>query len=76
MTEKEFMEALAEFTSKTAVDLRMADDLAAVGVDSIGMFEFQMKVEDAVGPDVEIHEDVKSVQDLYDCVLTAVEQSV
>ena len=75
MNEQDFRNALEEFTSKKADELSLGDDLAALGVDSIGIFEFQMKVEPWVGTDMEIHEDVKSVQDLYDCVLAVGEQS-
>ena len=76
MTEQDFRNALTEFTSKTAEELSMDDDLAALGVDSIGIFEFQIKAQDVAGQDIELNDDVRTVQDLYDCVLAAVEQSV
>lgn len=75
MTEEEFKEALAEFTSKSADELLMGDDLAELGVDSIAVYEFIMKIEDVVGQqDLEVTDSVTSVQDLYDRVLEAAEQ--
>lgn len=68
MTESEFTEALAEFTSKSGADLQMSDVLADVGVDSIGVFEFLMKIEDVVGSDATVDESISTVQDLYDAV--------
>lgn len=71
MTEQEFKEALAEFTTKTPEQLEFSDDLAELGVDSIGVFEFCMKVEDAIDAPLQITESVKTVHDLFDCVVEA-----
>ena len=49
----------------------MSDDLTAIGVDSIDVFEFTMNVEDAIGSSVDVSKAVTSVQDLYDCVVEA-----
>ncbi|HEU5129947.1 MAG TPA: acyl carrier protein [Glycomyces sp.] len=74
MNETQFKTALAEFTTKSADELAMTDDLAALGVDSVGVFEFVMKVEDATGRQgIEIDESIASVHDLYECVLEAAE---
>lgn len=74
MNETQFKDALAEFTAKTADQLEMTDDLVALGVDSIGVFEFMMKVEDQTGIAFDVDDTVASVQDLYDCVLEAAGQ--
>lgn len=74
MNETQFKDALAEFTAKTADQLEMTDDLVALGVDSIGVFEFMMKVEDQTGITFDVDDTVASVQDLYDCVLEAAGQ--
>lgn len=75
MTETEFKEALAEFTTKTADELLMSDDLSELGVDSIAVYEFVMKIEDVVGrQDIEVTDTVSNLQDLYDRVLEAAEQ--
>ncbi|MFD0556976.1 phosphopantetheine binding protein [Stackebrandtia endophytica] len=75
MTEAEFKEALAEFTTKTADELLMSDDLSELGVDSIAVYEFVMKIEDVVGrQDIEVTDTVSNLQDLYDRVLEAAEQ--
>ncbi|WP_100448682.1 acyl carrier protein [Glycomyces xiaoerkulensis] len=75
MTESEFKNALAEFTTKTAGELAMTDDLEEIGVDSIGVFEFMMKIEDTVGKQgVEVTDSLVSVQDLYDRVQEAAER--
>lgn len=72
MTEQEFKDAIAEFTAKTADTIEMSDGLEDIGIDSIGIFEFLMKIEDVVGSDdIEITEDAETVQDLYDAVLEA-----
>lgn len=74
MNETQFKAALAEFTTKSAHELTMTDDLAALGVDSVGVFEFVMKVEDATGwQGIAIDESIASVHDLYECVLEAAE---
>ncbi len=72
MTEIDFITALAEFTTRTPETLTLQDDLAAVGVDSIGIFEFSMKVEDELGREIQFNENVKTVQDLFDCINDAV----
>lgn len=72
MTEIDFITALAEFTTRTLETLTLQDDLAAVGVDSIGIFEFSMKVEDELGREIQFNENVKTVQDLFDCINVAV----
>ncbi|WP_164545015.1 acyl carrier protein [Antribacter gilvus] len=75
MTEPEFKSALAEFTSKPADELEMTDDLSEIGVDSISIFEFMIKVEDVVGRQgVDMGDSVSTVQDLYDTVLEAAKQ--
>lgn len=76
MTELEFLEALAEFTKKAAGALQVSDVLAELGVDSIGIFEFAMKVEDLTGQAVDISRPISTLQDLYDCVLDSVAQAV
>lgn len=75
MNETEFLEALAEFTTKSADQLEFSDGLREIGVDSIGVFEFVMKIEDVVA-DVQVPEAAETVQDLYDSVLDAAEQAV
>ncbi|NLI85143.1 MAG: acyl carrier protein [Propionibacterium sp.] len=70
MTEEQFKEALAELAELPAAELTMTDTLAAAGIDSIGIFEFLMKLEDVVGDhEIEVNHDVRSLQDLYDAVL-------
>lgn len=76
MTEEQFKAALAEFTSKTAEQLEMSDDLAQLGVDSIGVFEFMIKVEDVIGAGLDVDDSIATVQDLYECVLDAAGQPV
>lgn len=71
MTETDFISALAEFTTRTPDNLSLNDDLASIGVDSIGMFEFSMKVEDLLGCSIQFTEDIKTVQDLFDCLEAA-----
>ena len=68
MTETDFIAALAEFTTRTPETLSMSDDLAEVGVDSIGVFEFSMRVEDELGQAIQFSDSVRTVQDLFDCV--------
>ncbi|MDO5093106.1 MAG: acyl carrier protein [Propionibacteriaceae bacterium] len=74
MTEHDFLTALAEFTTRTPETLALSDDLAAVGVDSIGVFEFSMKIEDELGQPIQFNDNVKTVQDLYACVEDAWQQ--
>ena len=71
MNENDFKQALAQFSRKPADELAMSDDLTAIGVDSIDVFEFTMNVEDAIGSSVDVTKAVTSVQDLYDCVVEA-----
>lgn len=71
MNENDFKLALAQFSRKPADELAMSDDLTAIGVDSIDVFEFTMNVEDATGSSVDVTRAVISVQDLYDCVVEA-----
>lgn len=71
MNENDFKLALAQFSRKPADELAMSDDLTAIGVDSIDVFEFTMNVEDATGSSVDVTRAVTSVQDLYDCVVEA-----
>ncbi|HIW61495.1 MAG TPA: acyl carrier protein [Candidatus Stackebrandtia excrementipullorum] len=74
MDETRFKKALEEFTTKSADEMTMSDDLVEIGMDSIGVFEFVMKVEDEIGQrGVEIDESIASVQDLYDRVLDVVD---
>ena len=40
----------------------------AVGLDSIGVFEFAMKLEDELGQTIQFTDNVTTVQDLFDCV--------
>jgi acyl carrier protein len=76
MTESDFKQALAEFSSMTADELAMSDDLEEVGVDSIAVYEFMMAIEDKIGPQhPDLTDNVKSVQALYDCVLEAAERA-
>ncbi len=72
MTENEFLATLAEFTTRTPETLTFADGLAEVGVDSIGVFEFSMKVEDELGKPIQFTDGVRTVQDLYECIEQAV----
>jgi acyl carrier protein len=71
MNENDFKQALAQFSRKPADELAMSDDLTAIGVDSIDVFEFTMNVEDATGSSVDVTKAITSVQDLYDCVVEA-----
>lgn len=71
MNENDFKQALAQFSRKPAEELAMSDDLTAIGVDSIDVFEFTMNVEDAIGSSVDVSKAVTSVQDLDDCVVEA-----
>lgn len=72
MNAAEFTEAMAEFTSKPAAQIGMTDGLAQIGVDSVGIFEFLMKIEDRTGGgDVEVTGEVRTVQDLFDAVQDA-----
>ena len=71
MNENDFKQALAQFSRKPAEELAMSDDLTAIGVDSIDVFEFTMNVEDAISSSVDVSKAVTSVQDLYDCVVEA-----
>lgn len=71
MTEHDFKQALAPFTSKGLSELAMTDDLAQLGVDSIGVLELTMNIEDEIGSSVEITDALVTVQDLYDCVAEA-----
>ncbi len=71
MTETDFIASLAEFTTRTPETLTFTDELEAVGVDSIGIFEFTMKVEEELGRPVEFTDRIATVQDLYDCVEAA-----
>lgn len=71
MNENDFKQALAQFSRKPAEELAMSDDLTAIGVDSIDVFEFTMNVEDATGSSVDVTKAITSVQDLYDCVVEA-----
>lgn len=71
MNENDFKLALAQFSRKPADELAMSDDLTAIGVDSIDVFEFTMNVEDTIGSSVDVTKAVTSVQDLYDCVVEA-----
>lgn len=71
MNAVEFTEALAEFTSKSADQMDMSDGLEQIGVDSVSVFEFLMKIEERTGGDVEVTERVKTVQDLFDAVQDA-----
>lgn len=74
MNAAEFTAALAEFAAKPAAEIEMTDGLEAIGIDSIGVFEFLMTIEDRTGGvQVEVSEDVETVQDLYDAVLDAVD---
>jgi acyl carrier protein len=76
MNETEFKQALAPFSSEAAEDLALTDDLAEVGVDSIAVYEFIMTIEHLIGPqDPDLTDNVKSVQDLYDCVLEAADRA-
>ncbi|WP_130873386.1 acyl carrier protein [[Pseudopropionibacterium] massiliense] len=68
MTEIDFITALAEFTTRTPETLTLADDMDAVGLDSIGVFEFAMKLEDELGQTIQFTDNVTTVQDLFDCV--------
>ena len=68
MTEIDFITALAEFTTRTPETLPLADDMDAVGLDSIGVFEFAMKLEDELGQTIQFTDNVTTVQDLFDCV--------
>ncbi|HEY5978874.1 MAG TPA: acyl carrier protein [Microlunatus sp.] len=71
MNENDFKQALAQFSRKPADELAMSDNLTAIGVDSIDVFEFTMNVEDATGSSVDVTKAITSVQDLYDCVVEA-----
>ena len=68
MTEIDFITALAEFTTRTPETLTLADDMDAVGLDSIGVFEFAMKLEDELGQTIQFTDNVTTAQDLFDCV--------
>ncbi|WIY83741.1 acyl carrier protein [Propionimicrobium sp. PCR01-08-3] len=69
MTEEQFKEAIAEFADKPAHELTMTEAIDAVGIDSISMFEFLMKLEDIIGEhDVDVTPQIVTLQDLYDAV--------
>lgn len=68
MLEDEFKAVLAPFTGKTAEELGMDDDLDSIGVDSIGVFEVVMQLEDAIGRGIDLSDQLRTVQDLYDCL--------
>ena len=72
MTENDFLAALAEFTTRTPETLTLSDVLEDVGVDSIGVFEFSMKVEEEIGQYIQFTDSLRTVQDLYECVEQAV----
>ena len=65
MTETNFITALAEFTTRTPETLTFEDDLTAVGLDSIGVFEFSMKLEDELGQTIQFTDNVTTAQDLF-----------
>ncbi len=71
VTQVEFKKKLAEFTSKGEDEFAMSDDLLDIDLDSLGIYEFLMEIEDTVGQDVDVSESVTTVQDLYDLVLTS-----
>ncbi|MBM7411140.1 acyl carrier protein [Clavibacter michiganensis] len=76
MNAAEFAEALAEYSSKPADEIEMQDGLRDIGVDSVSIFEFSMKIEDRIGGTaVELTEDVKTVQDLFEAVQDAAEEA-
>ena len=68
MTEIDFITAVAEFTTRTPETLTLEDDLNVVGLDSIGVFEFSMKLEDELGQTIQFTDKVTTVQDLFDCL--------
>ncbi|MDO5084145.1 acyl carrier protein [Arachnia propionica] len=68
MTELAFRNALADFTIRTPETLQFSDNLAEIGVDSIGVFEFAMRVEEELGRSVQFNDQVTTVQDLFDCL--------
>lgn len=68
MNETTFLEALAEFTVLTPDTLNLSHNLAEIGVDSIGIFEFSMKVEEELGHGVQFNGQLTTVQDLFDCI--------
>ncbi|MFT4295999.1 MAG: acyl carrier protein [Micropruina sp.] len=73
MNEEEFKGIIEEFTEKPAAELSMDDDLGAVGVDSIGMFEFLLKLEGVLGEHrIEVTPEVETLADLYDAVLDGI----
>ena len=39
-----------------------------MGLDSIGVFEFSMKLEDELGQTIQFTDKVTTVQDLFDCL--------
>ena len=70
MDEQLFTTTLAEFTAVDAPALRMDHDLREIGLDSVGAFEFLMRVEDLTGRSgIELDEGIETVQDLYDAVV-------
>ncbi|GAB3166466.1 hypothetical protein GCM10027059_25600 [Myceligenerans halotolerans] len=72
MNETEFKEALAAFATKSADELTMADELDEIGIDSISVFEFMIRIEDRVGEHAtKIDDDLATVQDLFDHVQKA-----
>lgn len=69
MNETEFKKALAAFATKPADELVMTDVLDEIGVDSIGVFELMIQIEDMVGEHAtKIDDDMATVQDLFDHV--------
>lgn len=76
ITEQQFVEEMAEFTAKESREIEMSNSPDEIGMDSIGVFEFLMKLEGIL--DVEglnITDAVSSVEDLYDEVRRQVEDT-